>query len=566
MPPIDKSKWYNLWGKLIVGIKPYKNPNNWPEFNEEWDGIIQFLNCESFIDYGKLEKLIPSNGVSSSVFYTGGNGGSYTTKTVNSTGVTGLVATLQSGFFFVGDGSVTYTISGTPSTSGTASFAIQLGGKSCTLSRVVEEQDDSFILSAQLINGDVIDGIIGSSYGYYKVQYWDGTTEIKQSWTAFQKTCTSSGNGSIGSYGPKLIKIWPCDVNGVKIGEIFDVNLTNNKYLAFTLNRVPNLRFLTVMNNQVITISDLNFSLLTKIENITLENLPSFTGSLSFTNVAHWVLPIYYKSDWTITNNRSEWNSQNRLSSVLNIKNLPITSLDLSNLGGLYSLQLRNCSSLTTINTTNCTSMDSFDIRESLNSLQPINLSTLTYLESLIVENAPNVTSINLPQQPLITLLGLRYISITSLDLSTMTSLRELSLLGISTLNSTLETSFYSNTLLRTTLKSIYLDSVNFTTANFSNYSIESFILENLPNVASISLPSTTRYLEIYRLPSMDTSNVDSIFTQLDGFGLSNGQLGRSKYDQNDLLRTTATDSAITSLKSKGWHFFRDFYFGLYEL
>ena len=542
--PIDRK--YNLWGKPIVGIKPYKNPNNWPGWNEEWDGIIQFLNCESFIDYGKLETLIPANGVSSSVLYIGGNGGSYTTKIINSTGVTGLVATLQSGFFLAGDGRVTYTISGTASVKGTASFAIQLGGKSCTLSRVVEEQDDSFILSAQLINGDVINGIIGSSYGYYKVQYWDGTTEIKQSWTAFQKTCTSSGNGSIGSYGPKLIKIWPCDVNGVKIGEIFDVNLTNNKYLAFTLNRVPNLRFLTVMNNQVITISDLNFSLLTKIENITLENLPSFTGSLSFTNVAHWVLPIY--------------------SSVLKIKNLPITSLDLSNLGGLYSLQLRNCSSLTTINTTNCTSMDSFDIRESLNSLQPINLSTLTYLESLIVENAPNVTSINLPQQPLITFLDLRYISITSLDLSTMTSLRELSLLGISTLNSTLETSFYSNTLLRTTLKSIYLDSVNFTTANFSNYSIERFILENLPNVASISLPSTTRYLEIYRLPSMDTSNVDSIFTQLDGFGLSNGQLGRSKYDQNDLLRTTATDSAITSLKSKGWHFFRDFYFGLYEL
>jgi hypothetical protein len=421
---------------------------------------------------------------------------------------------------------------------------------------VVEVLDDSFVLSAQLLNGDVIDGIIGSSNGYYKVQYWDGTTEIKQTWTTFQKTCTSSGDGSMGSYGPKLIKIWPCDVNGVKGGEIFDVNLTNNKYLAFTLNKVPNLRFLTVKNNQVITKSDLNFSLLTKIERITLENLPSFTGSLSFTNVSNWVLPIYYKSDWTITNNRSEWDSQNRLFSILTISNLPITSLDLSNLGGLYSLQLSNCSSLTTINTTNCTSMESFDIRESLNSLQPINLSTLTYLGSLIVENAPNVTSITLPQQPLITMLSLRYISITSLDLSAMTILNELSLFGISTLNSTLETSFYSNTLLRTTLNTLYLDSVNFTTANFSNYSIERFMLYNLPNVASISLPSTTIYLDIHRLPSMNTSNVDSIFTQLDGFGLSNGELGRSKYGENDLVRTTSSDSAIASLASKGWYFF----------
>jgi hypothetical protein len=200
--------------------------------------------------------------------------------------------------------------------------------------------------------------------------------------------------------------------------------------------------------------------------------------------------------------------------------------------------------------------MDSFDIRESLNSLQPLNLSTSTYLRSLIVENAPNVTSITLPQQPLITMLSLRYISITSLDLSAMTSLSELSLIGISTLNSTLETSFYSNTLLRTTLKIVNLDSVNFTTSNFSNYSIERLIISNLPNVASISLPATTIHLSIHRLPSMGTSSVDSIFTQLDGFGLSNGELGISKYGEDDLVRTSASDSVITSLTFKGWYFF----------
>jgi hypothetical protein len=54
----------------------------------------------------------------------------------------------------------------------------------------------------------------------------------------------------------------------------------------------------------------------------------------------------------------------------------------------------------------------------------------------------------------------------------------------------------------------------------------------------------------------MNTSNVDSIFTQLDGFGLSNGELGRSKYGENDLVRTTSSDSAIASLASKGWYFF----------
>jgi len=515
-----------------LGWKPYRDPSLTPQY--PWESVDSQL---SYSGNGNTGGAAPTNwGSGSKTVVSAGNlvKEGYTFKEWN-TNSTGTGTSYQPGSTIIID-SESITL-----------YAIW---------EVVEVLDDSFVLSAQLLNGDVIDGTIGSSSGYYKVEYWDGTTEVKQSWTAFQKTCTSSGNGSIGSYGPKLIKIWPCDVNGVKGGVIFDVNLTNSKYLAFTLNKVPNLRFLTVKNNQVITQSDLNFSLLTKIENITLENLPAFTGSLSLTNVSYWSLPIFFKSDWTKTNNRSEWDSQNRISMNLTIGNLPITSLDLSNLGGFNSLEVTNCSSLTTINTTNCTNMDSFDIRESLNSLQPLNLSTSTYLRSLIVENAPNVTSITLPQQPLITMLSLRYISITSLDLSAMTSLSELSLIGISTLNSTLETSFYSNTLLRTTLKIVNLDSVNFTTSNFSNYSIERLIISNLPNVASISLPATTIHLSIHRLPSMGTSSVDSIFTQLDGFGLSNGELGISKYGEDDLVRTSASDSVITSLTFKGWYFF----------
>ena len=545
--PIDRSKWYNMWGNLIAGIKPYKNPNTWPRTStvDEWDGTIQSLNCGSFTNYGTLVALKPVS-ASSSVLYTGGNGGSYPAQTVNSTGVTGLVATLQSGFFLLGDNRVTYTISGTPSTSGTASFAIQLGGKSCTLKRFVD--DDAFVLSAQLINGDIINGDIASTSGYYKVLYWDGTTEIKQSWTTFQKTCTTSGDGSMGSYGPKLIKIWPCYANGVIGGQIFDVNLRNNKYLAFTLDKVPNLRYLTVKNNQVIKQSDLDFSLLTNIEMITLENLPSFTGSLSFTNVQNWIIKKTNILGMTnyITN--------------LSITNLPITSLNLSNLGSLNSLALYNCSSLTTINTTNCTTMDSVDIRgldssHSLDYIETIDLSTLTNLKDISIDYAPNLTSITLPQQSLIRRLDLRNISITSLDLSNMTHLSELNLFNISTLDSALETSFYSNTSLRTTLKYLLLYySVNLTTANFSNYSIEYLKLYNLPNITSISLSPTTKHLDIHRLPSMSTSSVDSIITQLDSFGLSNGELVRSKYGYNDLLRTTASDSAIQSLVSKGWY------------
>jgi uncharacterized protein (TIGR02145 family) len=56
---------------------------------------------------------------------------------VASTGVIGLTATLSAGTFANGSGALTYTITGTTSNGGTASFAINIGGQSCTLTRFV---------------------------------------------------------------------------------------------------------------------------------------------------------------------------------------------------------------------------------------------------------------------------------------------------------------------------------------------------------------------------------------------------------------------------------------------
>jgi uncharacterized protein (TIGR02145 family) len=75
--------------------------------------------------------------VSSSIPYTGGNAGGYTAQSISSTGVTGLTAYLSAGTLARGAGALTYTITGTPSARGTASFAISLGGRSCTLTRTV---------------------------------------------------------------------------------------------------------------------------------------------------------------------------------------------------------------------------------------------------------------------------------------------------------------------------------------------------------------------------------------------------------------------------------------------
>jgi hypothetical protein len=71
--------------------------------------------------------------------YSGGNGATYSAGTaISSTGVTGLTATLVGGTLASGTGNLSYTISGTPSDSGTASFAITFGGQSCTLALAVD--------------------------------------------------------------------------------------------------------------------------------------------------------------------------------------------------------------------------------------------------------------------------------------------------------------------------------------------------------------------------------------------------------------------------------------------
>jgi hypothetical protein len=69
--------------------------------------------------------------------YSGAFGGTHNGQTVTSTGVTGLTATLAAGTFAIGSGNLTYTITGTPSAEGIASFAINIGGQTCVLTRSV---------------------------------------------------------------------------------------------------------------------------------------------------------------------------------------------------------------------------------------------------------------------------------------------------------------------------------------------------------------------------------------------------------------------------------------------
>lgn len=95
------------------------------------------LDCSSITNNGTLTDGVAASGVSSVISYSEGNGGPYGEQVVSSTGVTGLTATLQAGSFANGNGSLTYTITGTPYETGTATFIIYLAGQTCTINRTV---------------------------------------------------------------------------------------------------------------------------------------------------------------------------------------------------------------------------------------------------------------------------------------------------------------------------------------------------------------------------------------------------------------------------------------------
>jgi|GEM_PF-1850643 len=87
-------------------------------------------SCDYFVDSTKKQQLI--------IPYSGGNGGIYSGQSIQSTGVYGLTAFVTSGNFSNGNGNLIYTITGKPRNQGRAYFDIQIGGKKCTVSFLVD--------------------------------------------------------------------------------------------------------------------------------------------------------------------------------------------------------------------------------------------------------------------------------------------------------------------------------------------------------------------------------------------------------------------------------------------
>ncbi|PWN57546.1 hypothetical protein C1634_025605, partial [Chryseobacterium viscerum] len=170
---------------------------------------VSSLDCSGAVNSGTLTEGSAVSGVSSVISYTGGSGGLYSAQSVSSTGVTGLTATLASGTFMTGTGSLTYKVSGTPSMGGTASFLITIGGQSCTLTRDVlfPVTVSSLDCSGAVNNGTLTGGSAASgvssviSYTGGDGSTYDGQSVSSTGVTGLTATFSSgtlaNGNGSV---------------------------------------------------------------------------------------------------------------------------------------------------------------------------------------------------------------------------------------------------------------------------------------------------------------------------------------------------------------------------------
>ena len=96
---------------------------------------LSSLDCLNPIVNKTLIQDITSNQVVALIPYNGGNGRSYSTgNSIASSGVTGLNAILREGTLSRGAGVLVYEITGTPTSSGTATFTLSDFGSSCNFS------------------------------------------------------------------------------------------------------------------------------------------------------------------------------------------------------------------------------------------------------------------------------------------------------------------------------------------------------------------------------------------------------------------------------------------------
>jgi hypothetical protein len=173
------------------------------------NAFVTSINCGAAVQAGHLAQGTAASGVSVTVPYAGGNGGFYTGQVVNSTNVTGLTASIAPGNLLLGSGIFTVNIAGTPASSGTANFALNIAGQSCTLALTVYPalffNCSDYVVSQTpnevMVNGTTYTGTVsipyvngnGQSYGVVSVGPNNGITLTRVAGTY----AANGGSGNI---------------------------------------------------------------------------------------------------------------------------------------------------------------------------------------------------------------------------------------------------------------------------------------------------------------------------------------------------------------------------------
>lgn len=130
--------WYNNTAQLnLVDPSWYYESLRVCMYQEE--GEIDSLDCVNAVFTNPIVINQDAEGNNFTVNYTGGNGGYYDALELVSKGISGITANLVSGSFADGAGTLTFSLSGKPTSGGSGKFELTIGGPSCEVMFFVEE-------------------------------------------------------------------------------------------------------------------------------------------------------------------------------------------------------------------------------------------------------------------------------------------------------------------------------------------------------------------------------------------------------------------------------------------
>lgn len=202
---------------------------------------VTALTCASVTVTGTLTANTNSSGVFVSVPYAGGNGIAYNSQVITSTGVTGLTAFLNSGTLSNGaGGNLLFSISGTPTASGVASFALIFGGQSCTINVNVASQPAIATISSctTTVTGTLTQGQAAS--GVSQTITYTGGNGANYPATSFASsgvfglTATLSAGSLANGGGTLVLNITGTPTSSGTNAAIFNISLFGSGTCTFT--------------------------------------------------------------------------------------------------------------------------------------------------------------------------------------------------------------------------------------------------------------------------------------------------------------------------------------------